>query len=329
MIKVGFITSPLHDANAARGVGSYTRRLLERLKVQSSRFNIEILEIKNDHELQTMNYELVHYPYFDLFRHTLPIFNKSKIVVTLHDVIPLEFPDHYPPGLRGRLNLQLQKLALANVERVITVSYASVQAIRKYLLVPHAKLKLVYEAADPMFKKISKPKNKYHLPKKFVLYVGDVNWNKNIPNLVKACEQINYPLVIVGKQATEVEKLDLNHAELRHLQGVDWSAVIRSGFVADEDLVHIYNLATVYCQPSLSEGFGLPVVEALACGTPVACSNTSSLPEIAEDNATYFNPYDVDDMSQAIINAKPPQSKPMFSWEETAKLTLMVYREIL
>ena len=216
MIKIGFITTSLHDANAVRGVGAYTRRLLPELKKQSRNFDIEILEITNPCNLEPKTYNLIHYPYFDLFNHTLPIIKTTRTVVTVHDVIPLEFPDHYPPGIHGWLNLQLQKFALANVERVITVSYASVQAIRKYLLVPHEKLKLVYEAADPVFKKISRPKNKYNLPQKFVLYVGDVNWNKNIPNLVKACEQINYPLVIVGKQATEVEKLDLNHAELRH-----------------------------------------------------------------------------------------------------------------
>ena len=322
MIKVGFITAPLHDANAVRGVGSYTRRLLPKLKKQASDFGFEIVE--ND-----TSAEIIHYPYFDLFRHTLPIFKDAKTIVTVHDVIPLEFPDHYPPGLRGWFNLQLQKLALSEVEGVITISYHCVKTIHKYLNVPHGKLKLVYEAADSIFKKISKPKNKFNLPKKFVLYVGDVNWNKNIPNLIKTCEQINYPLVMVGKQAAEVEKLDLNHAELRHLQGVDWSKVMKLGFVSAADLVDIYNLATVYCQPSFSEGFGLPVVEALACGTPVACSNTSSLPEIAGDSATYFDPHDVNDMAKAIKKAKPSTVQPKFSWAKAAAQTLQVYQEVL
>ncbi len=329
MIKVGFITSPLSDANAVRGVGAYARRLLPELKKQASSFGFEILEIKNCLKIKNLKLKIAHYPYFDLFRHTLPIFKSAKTVVTIHDVIPLEFPDHYPPGLHGWFNLQLQKLALTSVDRTITVSYQCIKSIHKYLGVPHEKLKLVYEAADPIFKKISKPKNKFDLPKRFVLYVGDINYNKNIPNLVAACKLAKLPLVIAGKQAAAVSDLDLSHSELRHLQAINWSGVTRLGFISDEDLVHIYNSATVYCQPSLSEGFGLPVVEALACGTPVACSNTSSLPEIAGENAVYFDPYDVESMSQAIINAKPPRSKPRFSWEETAKLTLMVYREIL
>ncbi len=329
MIKIGFITAPLHNANADRGVGAYTRRLLPELKKQAPNFDIEVLEIKNSLKIKNLKLKIVHYPYFDLFRHTLPIFKNTKTVVTVHDVIPLEFPDHYPPGLRGWFNLQLQKLALSEVERVITVSYHCIKSIHAHLGVPHAKLKLVYEAAGPIFKPVTKPKNKYHLPAKFVLYVGDVNYNKNIPNLVTACKLAKLPLVIVGKQAAQLEKLDLSHPELSHLRNLDLDFILRLGFVSDADLVHIYNLASVYCQPSLAEGFGLPVLEALACGTPVACSNTSSLPEIAGESATYFNPHDINNISRAIINAKPPQSKLTFSWEETAKLTLMVYREIL
>lgn len=325
MTKIGFITTPLSDASAVRGVGSYTRRLLPELKKQAPDFGFEISE--ND-----LSAKIVHYPFFDLFRHTLPITKSAKTIVTIHDVIPLEFPDHYPPGFRGWFNLQLQKLALSNADQIITVSYYCIKSIHKYLGVPHAKLKLVYEAADPIFKKITKPKNKYNLPKKFVLYVGDVNYNKNIPGLITAAQMAKLPLVIVGRQAKELEKMDFSHPELSHLS-MNYELItqypVRLGFVSDADLVDIYNLATVYCQPSLAEGFGLPVVEALACSTPVACSNTSSLPEIAGDSVTYFNPYDVDDISRAIINAKPPHSKPKFSWEETAKSTLMVYQEII
>ena len=324
MKKVGFITSPLSNANAVRGVGFYTRRLLPELKKQAVKFGFEIVE--ND-----MSAKIVHYPFFDLFRHTLPIFKSAKTVVTVHDVIPLEFPDHYPPGIKGWFNLQLQKLALSGVEGVITDSHASVQAIRKYLSVSHAKIKLIYLAADEKFKP-KKVTKKYTLPKKFVLYVGDVNWNKNIPGLIKACDQINYPLVIVGKQATEIDKMDLSHPELKHLKDLDFKNVIRLGFVSDEELVDIYNLASVYCQPSFAEGFGLPVLEAMACGTPVACSRTHSLPEIAGPTASYFDPHNTSSMAKAIKSATPKgvmdQAKN-FSWDKTATQTLQVYSEII
>jgi len=95
------------------------------------------------------------------------------------------------------------------------------------------------------------------LSDRFALYVGDINYNKNIPNLIKACKLAKIPLVIAGKQAMEVEKMNLDHPELIHLKNLDWSGVVRLGFVPDEDLVKIYNLASVYIQPSFYEGFGL------------------------------------------------------------------------
>ena len=334
MKKIGFITTPLTSAHSVRGIGFYTKRLLERLKVQSSKFNIEIIEInKNNWDLGFGICDLVHYPYFDLFLHTLPILKKIKTIVTIHDVIPLEFPDHYPPGIKGWFNLQLQRLALNNVDRIITNSYVSLKSIHKYLGVPHTKLKPVYLAADEKFKKLFRPQNKYNLPKKFVLYVGDINYNKNIPNLIFTCTRVNIPLVIVGKQAASLDQLDLSHPELCHLQNLNWSNVTRLGFVSDEDLVNIYNLATVYCQPSFSEGFGLPVIEALACDTPVACSQAGSLPELAGDAATYFDPYNINSIVAALKNAQPignEQSQAAkFSWEKSAQDTLNVYQEVL
>ena len=333
MTKIGFVTTPLSSGHAVRGVGFYTQRLLSNLKSQASNYNLEIVEIKNIWDLRFGICDLIHYPFFDLFYHTLPIFKTTKTIVTIHDVIPLEFSGHYPPGIKGWLNLQLQKISLWSVDRVIADSYASVQAIRKYLLVPHEKLKLVYLAADEKFKPV-KAKNKYKLPDKFVLYVGDINWNKNILNLIKACEQINYSLVIIGKQAAEIEKMDLNHPQLQHLNNLDFKKVIRLGFVPDADLVAIYNLAAVYCQPSFAEGFGLPVLEAMACGTQVAISNTHSLPEIAGGAAEYFDPRDVSDMAKAVTKAVNnkfdviSQAKK-FSWAKTARQTLQVYQEVL
>ncbi|TSC88434.1 MAG: Mannosyltransferase B-like protein [Microgenomates group bacterium Gr01-1014_16] len=329
MKKVGFITSPLSSGHAVRGVGFYTSRLLQALKTQCSKFNIQLVEINNLLDIGHWTLDIIHYPYFDPFSPTLPIVKKTKTIVTVHDVIPLEFPDHYPPGIRGWVNLQLQKLSLINTDRIITDSFYSLKKINKYLGVPPHKLRLVYLAADPIFKKIPHPVNKYNLPKKFALYVGDVNYNKNIPLLVQACRKLNLPLVIVGKQAQEIEKLNLSHPELSHLRDIDWSGITHLGFV--DDLVDIYNLASVYCQPSLSEGFGLPVLEAQACGTPVACSRAGSLPEIASDTAVYFDPYNIDDMAQAITTAMKRKRIIVnnFSWKKTAEQTLQVYQELL
>ena len=330
MTKVGFITTPLSSAHAVRGVGFYTKHLLGYLKPLAPEFRFEILEINSLGQLDQLGQlEIIHYPFFDLFRRTLRTFLDIKTVVTIHDVIPLEFPDHYPPGLKGWLNLRLQRLALSEVEGVITDSYASVQSIHKHLNVPHEKIKLIYLAANPILKKINKPANKYKLPKKFVLYVGDINYNKNIPNLITACRIIDTPLVMIGKQAGEVVKLDLSHPELSHLRGLDWSTVTRLGFVPDADLVNIYNLATVYCQPSFAEGSALTILEALACGTLVTCSDIPVFHEHAGEAATYFDPYNIDTMAKALQNPHASFQTTKFTWEQTARQTLSVYQELL
>jgi len=333
MTRVGFVITPLSSGHAVRGVGFYTKRLLNHMKPMASDLGFEILEIGSYLEFRNSNLDIVHYPFFDLFTASLPIIKSTKTVVTIHDVIhdviPLVFPDHYPPGVRGWINLQFQKLSLSNVDRVITDSFYSLTNINKFLGVPPHKLRLVHLAADPVFKKIPHPANKYNLPSKFVLYVGDINYNKNIPLLVQACKKLSLPLVIVGKQALEMEKLNLSHPELRHLRDINWSGVTRLGFV--DDLVDIYNLASVYCQPSLSEGFGLPVLEAQACGTPVACSRSGSLPEVAGDTVVYFDPYSVDNIVSS-LSAAIKQKRVVvntFSWEKTASQTLMVYEELL
>ena len=212
IIKVGLVTTPLSSGHAARGVGFYTKNLLSELKLLASGSNFEIEEIKST--TITGNYDIIHYPFFDLFFPSLPLFKPTRTVVTIHDVIPLEFPHRFPPGVKGRINLIRQKISLLNVNRVITDSYASVKGIRKHLRYPHAKIKLVYLAPASHFRPIqdnrllAQVKKKYHLPDKFVLYVGDINWNKNLPGLAKACQKLKIPLVIVGKQAMEIDALD-------------------------------------------------------------------------------------------------------------------------
>lgn len=334
MKTVAFITTPLKSGHAIRGVGFYTKRLLANLVKLAPEYDLTVTQ-------DPMLADLVHYPYFDLFLPTLSVSPPVKTVVTIHDVTPLEFPDHYPPGIMGKINLARQKSALAKVNRVITDSHASIQAIHRILGVPHEKLRLIYLAADDIYRPIktksvlAKVKSKYHLPDKFILYVGDVGWNKNISTLLKAAKTLDYPVVLVGKSALALEQMDTSHPELRHIAELKAQmndSVLRVGFVPDEDLAAIYNLATVYCQPSIAEGFGLPVLEALASGCPVASSSTSSLPEIGGQAVEYFDPYDTEDMVRALKAAKDKggvaQAKK-FSWEKTARETLQVYTEIL
>lgn len=348
-MKVAIDVSPLKTAHRFRGIGVYAQNLTEALKKHSdANFQVELVEkgkISGDTDL-------IHYPYFDLFWMTLPLIKKKKTVVTVHDVIPLIFPDEYPPGIKGKVKFQIQKLSLRGVRAVICDSESSKKDIFSYLNYPKEKTFVVYLAPSDKFRPLEpKTQNlkliirKYSLPNRFVLYVGDVNYNKNVLGLVKACKNIKSPLVIVGKQAAQGE-FDQAHIENQPLvqlikqYGKD-PQVLRLGYVPDEDLVGLYNLATVYCQPSFYEGFGLPVLEAMASGTPVVTSNQSSLPEIVGRAVVMIDPYDTNDLANGLTVAIEDEDLredliqrglnqvKKFSWEKTAGETYQVYREVV
>lgn len=349
-LKVAIDISPLKTAHSVRGIGTYTRNLIESIqKLELSKINIDFLEIQNTVNSQK-TYDIIHYPYFDLFSHTLPIRKRSKTIVTIHDVIPLVFPEHYPPGLKGQLNFWLQKIALKNLHTVIAVSYHSKRDIVKYLKYPEERIKVVYSAPSDVFgttltlAKKNEIIKKYNLPCQFILYVGDVNWNKNVLGLAQACKNLNTPLVIIGKQAVQTD-FDKNHienqsyVELLKQYGNDPS-VIRLGFVEEKDLTVIYNLASVYCQPSFYEGFGLPILEAMACGCPVVSSNTSSLPEICGEAAIFFDPEKNEQIENSLTRVlldkklrdnlikKGFLQVKKFSWQKTAEETIKIYEQV-
>ena len=339
---------PSDPLRQARGEGTYSRLLFTSLQKISSQNQIKLLPFSQAPPNQA---DLVHYTYFDLFRHTLPLIKSKPIIVSILDVIPLEFPDHYPPGLRGSINLFLQRFALQNVSHIITISNYSKRQINKHLHLSDEKITVTPLAANPAFGHISQAKilksakSRHHLPDQFVLYVGDINWNKNLERLTQACVDANLHLVIVGRTATD-RSLNLDHPELSHFKvWLDLYAthplVHRLGFVPTSDLVAIYNLASVYCQPSLSEGFGLPILDALACGIPVASSNRSSLPEVAGPAALYFDPENVAEIRTALekivsekdlardLKHKGKLQAKKFNWAKTARQTVDVYLKYL
>lgn len=342
-MKIAIDTLPLESGHAARGMGVYARRLIENLPKSIDSFSF------SDNRERLKKYDLIHYPYFDLFYHTLPLQRETKTVVTVPDVTPLIYPKYYPPGIKGKINFFLQKLALRNVDAVITISETSKKDIVRFLDVPAEKIFVTHLAANFKVRKkeksyLSKIKGKYGLPDEFVLYIGDVNWNKNLIRLIKAVKKINKTLVIVGKIAVS-ENYDREHIEnapLKEMQeryGKD-KQVMRLGFVDDSDLNAIWQLATVYCMPSLYEGFGLSVVEAMTAQVPVACSRTQALVEVAADAALYFDPYSVKDMAEKLsalfkdqelrarLVAFGSRRAKLYSWKKTARETLEVYEKL-
>jgi glycosyltransferase involved in cell wall biosynthesis len=339
-IKIAIDISPLNDGNALRGVGFYTKHLVDALqhevKVNPDYQNFQIDLIVNS-KLKIENYDLVHYPYFDPFKLTLPP-KKIPTIITIHDIIERQFKKHYPVGLKGEIKWLIQRFLAQQANHIITVSHYSKHLISEYLNYPVDRIFVTYEAADSIFRPIKKPINKYNLPQKFVLYVGDINWNKNVPSLVKACLQLKYPLVIVGSSAVKEVPIHPWTQDIHWLQSIKSPLISCLGFVKDEDLPHIYNLATIYCQPSFAEGFGLPVVEAMSCGTPVIYSHETSLPEVMDFNGHFFDPYSKNGLNRALqevwtdsglqqeYRTKGLARSKTFSWQQTAIQTLYLYK---
>lgn len=348
-MKIAIDSGPLRSGDSVRGIGVYTRELLGALtslqKVDKKIFEVRPVDYFN-HRTIVEHYDVIHFTRFNPFRVSLPFAkpNKTKFVLTVYDLIPLIYPDHYPPGIKGKINWYINKyLIKKNVDAVITISETSKKDICRFIGIDPKKVFVTYLAPRSVFKKLEVSDFKleiakqYHLPNRFALYVGDINYNKNIPVLTEACRLAKIPLVVCGKQSANIESLDLNHPELRHLKDVNWIGVNRLGFVPDADLVKIYNLATVFVQPSLYEGFGLPVLEAQATGTPVVASKTQALVEIAENSALFNTPSDAVEMAEKIkflfndsiaaskFRDKGKENVKKYSWQKTAQKTLEIY----
>lgn len=354
-MKIGINIRPLLTGHKLRGIGYYTESLLKALEKDD---DINIIQFSNLKDLKDV--DLIHYPWFDFYFHSLPIKKKKPTVVTVHDVIPLIFKDKYPAGIKGNLNFILQKLALKRTDGIITDSNASKSDICKFLNINEDKISVIPLAVDEDFKilggtKLLLYKKKYNLPDEFLLYVGDVNWTKNVPFLIEGFHRIiqrfefrEIKLVLVG--SAFLKKVDnIDHPELTSLKKVNKlikdlnleNKIIRVGDIDKDQLVAFYNLATVYVQPSLYEGFGMPLLEALACGTPVISSNRSSLPEVGGEAGVYFNPENLDQFTKIvmeILQNKSLQNKlsklaikqaGKFSWEKVAEQTKSIYAKVI
>lgn len=349
-MKVIIDISPLQSKHKTRGIGMYTRRLVEALR-EVDKKNQYILTTKSEH---IKDADLIHYPYFDLFFHTLPIRNKTDSVVTIHDVIPLIFPKKFPVGIRGSLNLFLQKQALKNVQAIITDSQNSKKDIKKFLKINPSMIEVIYLAAAKEFQPqdsvaIGRVHKKYKLPEKFILYVGDVNPNKNLESLLDAFTSLakksdDIYLVLVGRvfRNKNLPQVQAIRSRIKENQ-LENKILIKSNVPLDpiDDLAAIYSAATVYVQPSLYEGFGLPILEAFACGTPVVAASTSSIPEIVNSSAILINPRKTESLAQGLKKAlslskgkrqlmieKGKAQANKFSWSKTAKQTIEVYNRV-
>ena len=356
-MRIAVDITPLKTSHKYRGIGFYTKNLIWALKEYKPEHKyIFFTRSKN----LPKNADLVHYPYFDLFDCTLPLLKKGPTVVTIHDLIPLVFPNKFPRGIKGEIKWQVQRLSLKSVSAIITDSKNSKRDIVKFTHFPKERIYVIPLAPGREFRKFKIQNSKfkiirrrYSLPKQFILYVGDVNWNKNVLGMLKAFHKLktqnsklkaaakNSKLILVGRAflSEELKEVQEINSLIDKLQIKDH--VLKLGFVPTQDLVAIYNLATVYCQPSFYEGFGLPPLEAMTCGTPVVAANIPSLREVCGKVAVYVNPSSPEDIAFGILtilrlNAlsylnlvnRGLKWVEKFSWQKVAQKTTEVYKEV-
>lgn len=342
-MKIGISVRNLKEGHDKRGIGNYIKNLISSL----SEKGILVVEFEKVSELKDV--DLVHYPSLDFFKPTLPFFKKFPTVVTIHDVIPLLFPQHYPPGFRGKINLLKQKISLKNLSCIITDSYSSKKDIENKLGIKEEKVFPIYLAPSSEFKKINNKKSldrvskKYNLPEEFVIYYGDINWNKNLYGIARSCEATKINLVMIGNNFTTKV---LNHPELvpykKFLNRFQESPFIHlKGFMPVEDLVCTINIAKISILASFYEGFGLPIVESQACGTPVITSPISAMKEIGGEGVLYVDPYNNSSIEEGIrkllddskfvkgLVQKGFENVKRFSWSRCAEETIEVYKYAL
>ncbi len=282
---------------------------------------------------------------FHATEHLLPPLGDLPTVLTVHDMIFKRFPQHQKRLNFWYLNATMP-LYCRRADAIITVSQASKRDIVADYGLDPAKITVVYEAASPEFRPaaqsaVEQVRSRYSLPERFLIHVGTIEPRKNLSRLAEALKALrdaglNIPLVIVGSKGWLYDDF------FRRLEGLEMGDAFHfPGFVPDDDLAVMYGAATATVMPSVYEGFGLPVLESMACGTPVLASNRASLPEMGGEAARYFDPYDVSAMAASIrdvwadagLRAEMARAgleqAARFSWSRAAAETLAVYDRVI
>lgn len=355
------------------GIGRYIRNLIYNLQKIDSENEYYLLFLKEDYDsfkernnfkkvlanfrwytfseqiklpqiINKINPNLLHFPHFNI-----PIIYKGKFVVTIHDLTHQYFSmkrvtTHDPIiyFIKQKGYKVVFRKAIQDSTKIITPSNYVKNLITKEYNILEEKIKVTYEAVEDSIisfqKKMTKDEyikilNSFSVRQPYIFYVGNAHPHKNVEGLIKAFLNLKkrYPklsLVLSG---------DDRYFWPRVRQEFTGRDIIFTGFVTDEQLVALYKGAKAFVLPSLEEGFGLPLLEAMACSCPIISSNAGSLPEIGKDAAIYFDPKKLDDLEKKIsqiLNSeklrqqlieKGQKRVEVFDWEKLAKETLEVY----
>ena len=306
---------------------------------EGHRFPIRIgwMQLRAQSALEALQPDVAHFT-----NGMIPLGSPSPTVVTVHDMSLRLYPGCHPLR-RLVLNRPLMHLAIRQASSIVTVSNSARRDLLRLHGVAADRVAVVHEAASPVFRPITDRdrledmRARYNLPRRFMLYVGTIEPRKNLARLMAAFAEarrrgIAHHLVCVGPYGWSSRDLS-GHIDRLGIRDV----VHFTGYVPFDHLPSIYNLGDFFVFPSLYEGFGLPVVEAMACGVPVLTSSTSSLAEVAGDAAITIDPTNTDAIADAIVrlatdtelrrdrSERGLQRARSFSWEQSAREMLAVY----
>lgn len=375
-MKIGIDIRPM--ISNTTGVGNYTLNLIENIsaidkkhqyilfsnsfkdripfKSLSLPSNFELKDYKIPNRILRGLWNYISYPPIETFigdvdifhsPHSIPIpARKAKLIVTIHDLYFLKHPDMVGRDVREdhrRLSINY----LNKVRKIITVSDNSKKDIIELLDVTPEKVTVIYEGVDDIFRVVNEEttlenvRERYRLPHEFILFIGTISPRKNPRGLIESISILrnrglkDLSLIMIGPEGFKTDEV----LRLIHERNLE-DSVRHIGYVPYEDMPYIYNISSLLVYPSLYEGFGLPPLEAMACGVPVIASNTSSMPEILGDAALLVDPYNPGEIADSIkkilhneslrssLIEKGLKKASSYSWEDTAKKVLKVYEEI-
>jgi glycosyltransferase involved in cell wall biosynthesis len=340
------------------GSGQYTRRVVEGLTARDK--GLEIVLILPSEQDQTtsskmrqiifprtcrrLHADVAHVPYW-----APPLRPAIPTIVTIHDLIPLLLRE-YRGGPLVRLYTALVSYAARSTTLALTDSESSRQDIIAHLDLAPDRVRTIYLAAGEQYTPKPTPtdagvRTRHDLPEQYLLYLGGFDVRKNIAALIEAYHRVaptigeTHPLVIAGRLPENDTPFSPDPRRLAQERGLGESVVRFIDFPDDADKPALYRGATAFIFPSRYEGFGLPPLEALACGTPVVGSDASSIPEIVGDGGLLLPPDDIEGMAQALVKLatdadfcaelrrRALAQAARFSWEQTAQETLAAYRD--
>ncbi|GAC1412457.1 MAG: glycosyltransferase [Candidatus Doudnabacteria bacterium] len=329
----------------------FVRDLAKFFKIAENRSNIEIIPADFQHYslqeqvlfpklIKAHNLQLMHFMNFNV-----PLSYSDPFIVTIHDMIHHRMPGDKNRRFFHRLAYKLvMRHAVLGSEKVITVSEFSKKEILSFYKVDPKKIKVIYEAAMPIpvtDSDVAEVRQRYSLTKPYIIFVGVMERKKNIVKLAQSFDilkdkyQLNIQLVLAGKQDSNYPEVLTEAKKIKYRKDL-----VLTGLITDKEKYSLYKGAEAFVSASLFEGFGLPGLEAMSSGIPLAVSNIEAFNEIYDNGAIYFNPEDPEDIAQKIflllndhkyreLIANHAYSRAQnFFWDTAAKETIQMYNKI-